>query len=337
MDVLFLCVDRPLARHLDRTIGMHERVTVRTFGELTDELVARSGADAIARDENPHWWSTVAPALMLEAVKSLQRRYDAIIVDEAQDIESAWWDPILGLLRSADDGIVYVFGDDNQDLYHLGRVEESGIRLPLELPRFELSQNRRTTREIHAFAMRFFRGMADEPLPTGLGPAGRDVEVHRYPAVEDEFAPPTGQAGRSCLDLLRRVLDGLVHTGKLQSSDIVILTPRKHRSWLTERGSSRFAGPFALIDGLDARGELVGDIQYRSHVRVVRLQDFKGLEAKVVVLAEMDGREKVDSLDSLFYVGATRARTHLVVIADEPTATYIDERAPSRKPKNIDG
>ena len=54
-----------------------------------------------------------------------------------------------------------------------------------------------------------------------------------------------------------------------------------------------------------------------NEVRVATIHRYKGLESPVVVLAEIDGRVEEADLASLLYVGATRARAHLVVIASD--------------------
>jgi superfamily I DNA/RNA helicase len=58
-------------------------------------------------------------------------------------------------------------------------------------------------------------------------------------------------------------------------------------------------------------------------VRVATVHRFKGLESPVVVLAEIDERISPEDLASLLYVGATRARSHLVVVASEPLAARV--------------
>lgn len=54
-------------------------------------------------------------------------------------------------------------------------------------------------------------------------------------------------------------------------------------------------------------------------MRVAKVHRYKGLESPVVVLAEIDERVAESDLAPLLYVGATRARSHLVVVASEPT------------------
>jgi hypothetical protein len=55
------------------------------------------------------FWDEQLPAFLAEAVDALGPRFDALIVDEAQDFDEAWWLPLQMLLRDPDHGIVYVF------------------------------------------------------------------------------------------------------------------------------------------------------------------------------------------------------------------------------------
>jgi superfamily I DNA/RNA helicase len=64
-----------------------------------------------------------------------------------------------------------------------------------------------------------------------------------------------------------------------------------------------------------------------NEVRVATIHRYKGLESPVVVLAEIDERVAEEELRSLLYVGATRARSHLVVVAGESTASGLSSGA----------
>jgi superfamily I DNA/RNA helicase len=50
---------------------------------------------------------------------------------------------------------------------------------------------------------------------------------------------------------------------------------------------------------------------------------YKGLESPVVVLAEIDERVGEAELRGLLYVGATRARSHLVIVASEELVSRL--------------
>ncbi len=60
-----------------------------------------------------------------------------------------------------------------------------------------------------------------------------------------------------------------------------------------------------------------------NEVRVATIHRYKGLEAPVVVLAEIDGRIAEHDLAPLLYVGATRARSHLVLVCSDELMGHI--------------
>jgi len=91
----------------------------------------------------------------------------------------------------------------------------------------------------------------------------------------------------------------------------VVLTPRSPRSsWLT----GQKVGAYTLVSEFGAEGAPLPPPASAWEVRLSTIHRVKGLAASVVILAEIDGRVPADQLPGLLYVGATRARTHLVVI-----------------------
>ncbi len=44
-------------------------------------------------------------------------RFDAVVVDEAQDFADSWWVPLLAALRDEETGGVYVFADEGQRVF----------------------------------------------------------------------------------------------------------------------------------------------------------------------------------------------------------------------------
>ena len=46
-----------------------------------------------------------------------QHKYDAVIVDEAQDFADSWWTPVLRSLRDEEQGGLYVYSDENQRIF----------------------------------------------------------------------------------------------------------------------------------------------------------------------------------------------------------------------------
>lgn len=127
--------------------------------------------------------------------------------------------------------------------------------------------------------------------------------------------------------MLRRVIDA----GKVP---VVVLTPRSNRSsWLMcADGEPVEAWPYRLMPEYGPEGAVLPPPTKGGQLRVATIHRYKGLEAPVVVLCELDGRVGEADLAPLLYVGATRARSHLVVVCSEgwsgPSA--VDRRGRGR-------
>jgi ATP-dependent exoDNAse (exonuclease V) beta subunit len=108
--------------------------------------------------------------------------------------------------------------------------------------------------------------------------------------------------------LLAMVLKNLEAEG-VGLQDIVVLTPsRAAKSELRQRGQ---AGEYELSSEPTPGKVLASTIH-----------GFKGLERSVVILAEIGERHEEDLADYL-YVGGSRARNHLIVLATERVAKRL--------------
>jgi hypothetical protein len=226
--------------------------------------------------------------VLVEAARRLGPRYDALVVDQAQDFDESWWSAVLSLHRDPEDGMLYVFVDDNESL------RAGAPPLPDDLRLGPMPHNLRSTKEIGEFVSVFYEG---EQKPVVQGPNGRPVEILDY---EDDDA---------LVRLLGTVLRNLIEEEHLPIEEIAVLTP-------SETGKSR----------LRARGEAGG---YRLSESVqpgtllaTSVRAFEGLERPVVILAELDA-ERVEDLRRYLYVGGSRARDHLIVLAAEPVAREL--------------
>jgi superfamily I DNA/RNA helicase len=83
------------------------------------------------------------------------------------------------------------------------------------------------------------------------------------------------------------------------------------------------AWPYKLMPEYGPAGVVQPMPQRGNEVRVATIHRYKGLESPVVALAEIDLRVRPQDLPSLLYVGATRARSHLVVVAGESMTAQL--------------
>ena len=125
-DVLLLCFNLPLAHYLRGICASWEalpgRVWAGSYHELGRELCGRAG---VAWNEPPEddvaatqaFWNETSGVLLLEAAQKLGERFDALVVDEAQDFLTEWWAVLEALLKEGDRAPVTLVADPDQDLW----------------------------------------------------------------------------------------------------------------------------------------------------------------------------------------------------------------------------
>jgi len=280
--VLLTCYNRNLADWMQASLRHAPALTISNFHRLALDWAHRAGVPVPDRVSS-RYYSTSLPAALAQAAARLPDRFDAIIADEGQDFDAAWWAPLESLLSDPEQGVFYVFYDDNQRIY--GR----GYRYPVPTAPYILTQNCRNTQAIHRAAMSFYRA---DTVPTCLGPEGRVPEVVPCRAGSEEPA------------VLLQVLRRLTGVEKVPLESIVVLTPcspqRSH--WQ---------------DGLHVgEFELTWDLRAAGHrVLCCSIPGFKGLERPVVILTELARMTKGER-EMLLYVALSRARHHLVVLGN---------------------
>jgi hypothetical protein len=287
---LLTCFNRRLGEHLREAAGGVAGLEVSHFHRLCVELATEAGLALPPTESEPgsDYFEHRLPELLDQAAAALGPRFDAIVVDEGQDFRDWWWPALLALHRNPDDGPLYVFADDNQNLYGGSLPVQEDLRIG------PMPHNLRNTREIGEFVSVFYEG---EHRPIVRGPVGRPVEILGY---DDD-------AG---LDrLLGTVLRNLVEEEHVPVQDIAVLTPSGGgKSRLRARGE---AGGYRLSESVEP-----------DTILATSVHAFKGLERPVIVLAEL-GDKHLEDLGRYLYVGGSRARNHLIVLATEPVAREL--------------
>jgi hypothetical protein len=287
---LLTCFNKRLGDHLRELAAGVPDLEVLHFHSLCVQAAREAGLTLPTEPIEPgsSYFEHGLPELLAEAAVKLGPRYDAVVVDEAQDFREWWWPALLSLHRDPDEGMLYVFADDNQNLYG------GTLPLPEDLRLGPIAHNLRNTKEIGEFVSVFYEG---EQKPVVKGPSGRPVEILGY---EDD---------EGLVRLLGTVLRNLIDEEHLSMQDIVVLTPSgAGKSRLRERGE---AGGYRLSERVEPGAVLATSIHA-----------FKGLERPVVILAEL-GDKHLENLGQYLYVGGSRARNHLIVLATEPVASEL--------------
>ena len=206
--VLLTCFNINLAADLRLRLKRSPNLDIVHFHELCTDL-AKKARVLPRKEDNRRYYDQQLPEALMSALGDLDIRYDAVIADEGQDFLEDWWIPLQMLLRDPDDGILYVFYDDNQRIF--GRCG----RFPIQQPPYLLTVNCRNTQAIHRTILHFYDA---EIQPTAQGPQGRPVEVVRYGRSE-RVAPA-----------VRDVLHRLSADERIPSDEIAILTPLSPRT-----------------------------------------------------------------------------------------------------------
>jgi len=280
--VLLTCYNVALAEYLSQVAP--EGVTVMHFHGLCKELVREAGFIIRPVKNERELYDTVLPEMMLEAIGKTGPMFDAIVVDEGQDFKEDWWLSLVNLLRDQDQGILFVFYDDNQNLYR----STQQISLVIEEAPFPLVENCRNTQKIHHLVSAFHKEGEQLRCP---GPIGRPTAIHSYSDTRDMQR----QIGA--------ILHHLVKNDGVAVNDIAILTPRGQER--TDLKAGTMLGNFSLTTMTNPPGAY--------QVQVSSVHAFKGLERQVIILAELDNAMGYTP-EEVLYVGSSRAKTYLILL-----------------------
>jgi len=279
LNVLFVCYNAALADYLETRLY---DAKVANFHKLCHQAAVQLGRNVNRETNQKKLFDELYPQVLMEFAEETGRIYDAIIVDEAQDFHENYWIALESLLKT--DGYLYIFYDDNQNIFH-GSLNFSGL---IHEEPFTLNENCRNTTLIHDAVMIYHND------PTGIlshAPEGRKPEWITY----------DGQAGM--FKSLQALLYRLVNEEKISNQDIVILTPEGKNRTALKPGLR--LGNFTLSDRTSAK---------QTDIMATTIRQFKGLERRVVIITEIEPIVIPPDLGMLMYIGCSRARTHLIVM-----------------------
>lgn len=285
-EVLFLCYNRKLAEALSRRTANIPNIKVVNFHRLCHDMCEKAGIPFEIPDDfelSDIFWSDDAPTLLMDAIDELpQNRYDALVVDEAQDFKDLWWMAIEKLNRQPR-GPLYLFYDRAQNVFG------NTLELPATATTYNLGTNCRNTKSI---AAKCSSVLGAEIRTSPFSPTG-DPPVILATGKAEEIR-------KNCADLLTHSIG---QEGISPSRIAILSTKSLKKSCLSE---GQLAG-YKLTDDLEQWEK--GKAVWFSSVKA-----FKGLEADILILIEAgDFHDTFFSRHDL-YVAASRARHRLVVM-----------------------
>ena len=277
-NTLLSCYNDPLGRYLQSVSSPYPTLTVGPFLRTVSQF---PGIPSLVEPANPaeldNFWNVQMIDHLYKYVDQSGIKFDTIVLDERQDFNDEWMEIIEKLLVDEYSKILCV-ADPNQDLYDRGfYMPEGGSHWSLA----ELSVNCRNTREIAKFVSQFGGGFSASASPEG--------DPVKFISVNEE-----AEFVEAVLTAVRRAF---VAQGSNSSEIVVITGTAAERNLFYELDSSEFK----FCKWEDRNEEFVA---------CETVKRAKGIEAGHVIFATLDEELR----DNEMYVGASRARTDLVII-----------------------
>jgi len=201
MQTLMLCHNPHLAAHI-RNLVSGTRVEVTHFAAWIARLVGKpQGLDEA--------WSHYVEPLesdldeAFDVLMETDRRYDAIIVDEAQDFRDEWWLVVEAALENPEHDILYIFHDNNQALL------PHRARYPVVQSPIVLTQNCRNAGEVFDVVTAFHYRLRQTPPP----------EILQRTGIVKKWIVEPGDPIEAVRDAVRSAAE------VLDPSQLVVLTP----------------------------------------------------------------------------------------------------------------
>jgi DNA polymerase III delta prime subunit len=297
--VLFLCFNKNISIWIKEQFELEDlkQVTVSTIHAL---MLKVSGMK-VPENASSEFWTDFLPAATVDKIIDAEgeenKEYDCLVLDEAQDMLRDNYIDFLDLLlkNGIKKGRWNYFGDfNNQQIYSASAMQlDSFIRKRCpNTPVYSLGINCRNTPRIAAYAH----------LLGGIDPDYRSVlrpDDHVRPELK--FYDSDEQQAK----LLSDTLDKIRYREKYKNNEIVVLSPFAKHCCAGKLGS-----PW------DQRLIPYSWMTDNSHISFCTIHAFKGLEAPVVIVTDMDEIRKKESIN-LLYISITRALSRLVIFINK--------------------
>lgn len=291
--VLYLTFNKNLSNSINSQIGAIDNLKVINIHALFGEYVT---VDVTKMNENPQkYFGEVLPEQFFDWVTSLtgeemdKMKYDLLVMDEGQDIiKPVYLYSLDSLLKMGlEKGDWAIFYDEEQNIYNPEYADGMEILEGYACTRFKLFVNCRNTVQIGTYSSKT-----------------SGVEIREFLHENGEEVQKISYENKS--DFKQKVKDILknLRAEKIDLSDVVFLAPKKYsNSILNEVGIEV--------------NELGENFDFNSTLpRYATIQGFKGLDAKIVILVDVDNIQD-KNFSRFMYIAGTRARTLLYVVASD--------------------
>jgi len=234
-------------------------------------------------EERQEFFTYKLPSLAFDHLVYLpeEDKFDAIIIDEGQDLKIEWFDCMEAALKES--GGLFIFADPAQSIFY--HDIEAIKNMPVS--KQQLTRNLRNTGNINDWMSQY--------LP------GRPMMRTGYLGVPIKYIPFSSADEQRLL--IEKEIGRLVSQG-VQLKRIQILSPHvKVKSCLAGRDKLK---EWPIIESNDTN---------KHGIRFSTIRSFKGLEADIVFLIDVSVGSKACT-DADIYVGGSRARYQLYIFHD---------------------
>jgi hypothetical protein len=308
LKTLLLCYNRPLADSLALALQDQPLLAVLDFHQLCDRRIRQakgsSGRDLLKEaseaypgNSSAHLYGVQMPYALALSNELLDEKFDAIVIDEAQDFSDEYWFGIEELLKDSEKSHLYIFIDQNQEIY-----KRHG-NLPVSEAPYYLTSNCRNTVPIHKLAYSFYKGeMIDDPELQG-------------PDVQLSAADGDDNQSEEVLKILSMwISDDAIHP-----KDIVVLIAGRDKE-------SSFHNLSSNADGHGIKVVFGNHGRRLNQILVDSVHRYKGLESNAVIL--WLGDQVLESNErELIYVGISRAKSLLTIVASSNVVSLLKQRS----------
>ena len=287
--VLFTCCNEELAAFVQTRLCQYESITVCTYNQLMRELLGAQ-YDLLPTNANGN-----KNCFELMDQIEADKKYDSIIVDEAQDFDIDMGFAIRSLLRDEGNSSLYVFYDKNQNVFEMDFENAFAI----DAPPYVLRYNIRNTGSIYKCAVER-TNLGHDTVANSI--VGVHPEIHNY-------SKPS-----QAIKALSLIVNRLVQKEFVSPQSIVIVSDTPYANSILA-GEERI-GAFDLV--FKHYKDVTG-----TEICFKTAEEFKGLEANIVIyLTHEFTNLPASSVDSRKdYVALTRARYYLYVLNTKCKAT----------------
>ena len=171
--ILFLCFNKPLARYIRYSFkGFNEKLYIHNIHQWVSTM--KRGLDH-PKDNSLDLDQEIET--VVSEVKNDDKKYDVIIIDEAQDFSDEWMISIEQKLRK--NGKFYVFYDQQQSIFE----RKSQYFLKEKFSHLELEENFRNTKQI----FELFKSFNKQTKYSSRGVIGSKPELIAVRNYEQQF------------------------------------------------------------------------------------------------------------------------------------------------------